>query len=353
MLNTLWKLLNPLLLYKVIPMQKKRLLWADALKGVLILLVVLGHSIQNTIGDDCYTNHMWNFIYSFHMPAFMAVSGYLSFRVKDKVGGAKLYSTIWRRFKQLVIPFVLWTVFLLLYNNSFTIESIVEYILYPDKGLWFLWVLFIINVIFVISDLLSEKTKIKQEIVMLSICVVLAITMVMFELRVFSFQFIAYYFMFYVVGYYLHKYYDRLKTDNRFLVLLLLVVWGGLAWFWQMKDVPSFLQVLPLPSSLTLYAYRFVTALLATYVLIIVSPKVLNDNKRLNLLLGKFGVVSLGIYTSHVIFIRSVVALFVNVNRSNELVIFMTFFSSSLISYVLVWMLSKWRVTSCLLLGKN
>lgn len=71
-------------------MERNRLLWADALKGVLILLVVLGHSIQNTIGDACYINHLWNIIYSFHMPAFMAISGYLSFRVKDKVGGGKM-----------------------------------------------------------------------------------------------------------------------------------------------------------------------------------------------------------------------------------------------------------------------
>ena len=333
-------------------MERNRLLWADALKGVLILLVVLGHSIQNTIGDACYTNHLWNIIYSFHMPAFMAISGYLSFRVKDKVGGAKWCSVIWRRFKQLVVPFVLWTIILLLYNNSFTLESIIDYILYPDKGLWFLWVLFVISVIFVIGDLLSEKTKVKQEIVILTICIVLAITMVMFELRVFSFQFIAYYFIFYVVGYYLHKYYDFVKSVNWVLLVILAVLWGVLAWFWQMKEVPSFLQALPLPGSLALYAYRFVAALLAIFVLFVVSPKALNDKTRLNLRLGKLGIVSLGIYTSHVIFIESIVAFYANINLNNELVILMTFISSSLISYILVWLLSKWRVTSCLLLGK-
>ena len=31
-------------------MEKKRLIWADSLKGWLIILVVLGHTIQNTIG---------------------------------------------------------------------------------------------------------------------------------------------------------------------------------------------------------------------------------------------------------------------------------------------------------------
>lgn len=68
-------------------MKSKRLIWADSLKGVLILLVVLGHAIQFTLGESCYTDHMWDLIYSFHMPAFMAVSGFLAYRV----GGGAVY----------------------------------------------------------------------------------------------------------------------------------------------------------------------------------------------------------------------------------------------------------------------
>ena len=64
-----------------------RLVWADSLKGLLMVLVVLGHAIQNTIGPQCQTNHLWNIIYSFHMPAFMAISGYLSYRTNRIVGG--------------------------------------------------------------------------------------------------------------------------------------------------------------------------------------------------------------------------------------------------------------------------
>ena len=62
-------------------MKNERLIWADSLKGWLILLVILGHAIQCTLGADCENNHVWNLIYSFHMPAFMAVSGWLAYRV--------------------------------------------------------------------------------------------------------------------------------------------------------------------------------------------------------------------------------------------------------------------------------
>lgn len=72
-------------------MEKKRLIWADSLKGLLILLVVLGHAIQITLGAECDNNHLWNLIYSFHMPAFMAISGYLAFRPSGLGGGQKCF----------------------------------------------------------------------------------------------------------------------------------------------------------------------------------------------------------------------------------------------------------------------
>ena len=65
-------------------MVKARLIWVDSLKGWLMLLVILGHAIQSALSKDCYDNHLWNLIYSFHMPAFMAVSGWLAYRANSK-----------------------------------------------------------------------------------------------------------------------------------------------------------------------------------------------------------------------------------------------------------------------------
>lgn len=62
----------------------------DAYKGILIWLVVLGHVIQYGYKQAFDNNYYINLIYSFHMPAFMFVSGFLSNSSKllsNNVGG--------------------------------------------------------------------------------------------------------------------------------------------------------------------------------------------------------------------------------------------------------------------------
>ena len=65
---------------------KQRLVWSDSLKGLLMLLVMMGHAIQYTLGNtECEKNHVWNYIYSFHMPAFMEISGYLGYWLRGPI----------------------------------------------------------------------------------------------------------------------------------------------------------------------------------------------------------------------------------------------------------------------------
>ncbi len=333
-------------------MNNIRLAWADSLKGWLIILVVLGHAIQNTIGDDCDNNHLWNLIYSFHMPAFMAISGFLAYRQNTQRGEQYFISVLNRRFRQLVIPFVLWTLLLLLIGGNLSLNNIGVYLLYPDKGLWFLWVLFFITVFFNFGNWLSERIHIKQVAVITAFCLLFAGSMVLFEIRVLGFQFIAYYFIIYSLGYFLHKYYDKVITQNTFVLLLLVISWGVLAWFWKMHELPSWLQFIPLPSSLLQYSYRFITAALALYILLAVSPSFLNSTSRLNAPFINLGSVSLGIYTVHFIIIGRVVLMCRNWVDDDTLIIILSFLVALLVSWLIVWMLNKRKNTAKWFLGK-
>ena len=178
-------------------MEKQRLIWADSLKGWLMVLVVLGHAIQCVLPEECNYNHLWNIIYSFHMPAFMAVSGWFAYKSATRIGDSRNLSAIYRRFKQLIIPFVLWTILSMIISCNVTISALIKVIVYPDNSFWFLWVLFCINVLFLIGRKIASLINVEELIINSITCILLLVLMVMLEIRVFGFQFLAYYFIFY------------------------------------------------------------------------------------------------------------------------------------------------------------
>ena len=77
---------------QVIVSKKERLHWLDYSKTIGMYLVVLGHVKDNTL-------LLKGIIYSFHMPLFFFLSGFLH---KLRIGGGKFCVSL---VKQLVIPF--------------------------------------------------------------------------------------------------------------------------------------------------------------------------------------------------------------------------------------------------------
>ena len=66
--------------------QSSRLLWIDNLRACLIFLVVIGHVIQFShphYGDTL----LFQYIYSFHMPLFVFISGFVSGVYVKRGGG--------------------------------------------------------------------------------------------------------------------------------------------------------------------------------------------------------------------------------------------------------------------------
>lgn len=114
----------------------------DELKGMTALLVVVGHIIQYIIcsGQGYWENRVFCFIYSFHMPLFMFISGYSSYRAKGHS-----VQWLWKRVVNLFVPFVIWSLFLniCIRGRSVTAigEVLAEIFRTPDKGYWFFLVL--------------------------------------------------------------------------------------------------------------------------------------------------------------------------------------------------------------------
>ena len=130
-------------------MNDKRLMWADALRGLLILMVVLGHSLQH--GD--YENRVtWNIIYSFHMAAFFVISGYVGYKKEYMI------LSLWGKVRQLLLPFVTWTIVESFIRGN-GISGLFNAIQKPDISYWFVFVLFVILLLFISIVTTCQKIK--------------------------------------------------------------------------------------------------------------------------------------------------------------------------------------------------
>ena len=82
---------------------KGRIAYLDFLKFFAITSVLLGHSVEQTTGNDFWDNPIWAFIYTYHMPLFMLICGYF-FGSSLKLSFLELAK---KKFMQLVIPSVM------------------------------------------------------------------------------------------------------------------------------------------------------------------------------------------------------------------------------------------------------
>lgn len=134
----------------------RRIQWIDILKCVGIFLVVLGHTIKN---NDFY---LW--IYSFHMPLFFFISGYLS-EPKDKIVDYKFFFL--NKFRSLFLPFLFFRILLIIY--WLVVE---QYFRQLDLGpIWFLIVLFWVEIL--IAPVLLRWNDILHSVLIVFICVIL------------------------------------------------------------------------------------------------------------------------------------------------------------------------------------
>ena len=186
-----------------------RLTYIDIIKGLAILLVVLGHAIQ-AINDDFDSSLLFRYIYSFHMPLFMAVSGFLSYKPAHR-------QSIYKRFYQLMIPFFCWMIVnhLLMHFTLPSFDDITNVVKYPDRGLWYLWALFFISLIYYILNVASSAIKIQQEILILLLIPTLSAFVVLLDLKLFGINFISWYIIFYTIGYYMRKYDSKVSRIDR------------------------------------------------------------------------------------------------------------------------------------------
>lgn len=146
----------------------KRELWIDVVKGIAILAVVLQHSLQRTIhyfdANNNFALSVANlFVNSVNMQWFFVISGLIYF-LKRETYLANPKQFIKTRFYDLMIPYLIFGPLIWLgkfilsayVKNNVEIDDLIGMFVTPIAFLWFIYVLFFVEVIIYMIDKLVK-----------------------------------------------------------------------------------------------------------------------------------------------------------------------------------------------------
>lgn len=143
----------------------KRTDWVDRAKGMGILLVVLGHAcVPSLVSISQVLEKIYLFIYTFHMPVFMYLSGYTFFHFSKK---QSFVNFAIKKFKSLICPYAIYVLAMYLFfwcislvpvlnnmigvNGPFSFPNMLKDIVFCegalDKHLWYIYLLFFISMV--------------------------------------------------------------------------------------------------------------------------------------------------------------------------------------------------------------
>ncbi|MEE3325234.1 MAG: acyltransferase family protein [Methanosphaera sp.] len=132
---------------------QKRNLEIDIIRGIAMIFVLWGHSIQYCcVGYfDFFENFVFRFIYSFHMPLFIFISGYAFYWSCQK---RYLRTILIKVIKGLGSSIIIWNTIQWIFSvildlrkgNTLSIIGYVKWWISSLYGLWFLWSILIFSI---------------------------------------------------------------------------------------------------------------------------------------------------------------------------------------------------------------
>lgn len=348
-------------------MSHTRSIYFDVVKGLAISLMVLGHCIDQANGwewvvSGASSHHwLWRLIASFHMPLFMAVSGYFYSRSLEH---NSIGTVIRQRALSLLIPSTLWSMLFIgicygvhhLCYGGVTTAQTHAYLHRPIPALWFLWALFFSCVVVAIVRRWANDSPWVHGALIIA---TLFVPNVFFFPEIFSVH------SYFVLAYYLGQHRAAVATllqRNTFRRALLGTACIVYALLYIGMDEATTVYV----SKFSLWGkygawemlwrdgYRLVLGLSGTVVALFLTvelQKVLRWCK-LEHLVAYTGTVSLGIYGLNNILCMGPRLLLIDVSPSLPRV-FAVFAAMMLVSVGIMWGLSRYTFTRMWLLGKR
>lgn len=334
--------------------QEKRDTSIDSLRGLAILLVVFGHSLQYS-NTDFDNNILFRIIYSFHMPLFMFISGYVTFFGQDKiVPGFK------KRAALLLFPFFSWAIV------TFFINSIKENQLSwhqagifftnlaksPDNnGLWFLWVIFLISGIVV----LLKMCRIKIETGLVVLWLLLNIFLLKRQdINILGVGLLKYYLLYFLLGFLFCKTRNQYKKIYTILLYVCCVIFPLSVAYWHRTSPPFFISELNLSNrstDITWLVYKYFCGITGTGVAFVVISWLNKLVPSVSEKLMKTGLITLEIYAIHFYFLPIMLAAFTVPEYS--LRVFLVFSFTFLSSILAIIIMKKSTLISLVFFGQT
>jgi fucose 4-O-acetylase-like acetyltransferase len=276
----------------------------DALKGLLMICLVLVHSIQTT--DPNHDNNLLYLItYPFLMPLFMLLSGF----IVSKQLNSTLLNYLKKSTVRLLVPFIVWYFISYVFVRFQTDISLSAYLFdlmkSPANGLWFLCVLFWSRLLlFAALKIARYKNWLRWENYFVVVAILLS--------RISSTEFLGFteikaYFVYYAAGFFICKYLDVLIDKRRIIYALSVVVFPILIFSWRREQFPTFypilLQVVNDKSiaRLIVSIYKYVVAISGMALSSFILERI--HQTRFYFFLCWVGTMSLDIYVCHQYFI--------------------------------------------------
>lgn len=271
-----------------------RIVWIDYLKAFACFLVIFGHLIQSLTkaGIDPIpgiTNFINHFIYYFHMPLFMGISGYLYIKTKKEFTWKKYKEFEVKKIINLLVPYItFYLIFMLLnvmfasnVNSSKGIKELLGIFNNPIPPYWYLYAL---TSIFIIVPLLEKVFKNNTNMVLSFFFIIKAIS-IFWTPKIYILSSI----MCWGLYFYFGSLFDKINFDKKALSMLFLLGY----------TILSFV-VFKYTDSINSYLYKFINIILA--VLGIVIFVILFKKMKSNKVLDTFKNYTFEIFLTHTIF---------------------------------------------------
>ena len=224
-----------------------RELWIDYIKVFACVLVVIGHLLQGLNKANIQWNknlyeYLNTFIYIFHMPLFMCLSGYL-YNKSSKIKSINEYlDLIKKKFINLGVPFFIFYVFYVILNMIFSsnvnsqkgISDILNMLSNPIPPYWFLYALFFI---FLFVPLFEKIFKNNRAIIML-IFSVLHIINFYIKTNIYAIDIVMEYAIYFYLGVILNNIINlSFELKNIIIMLVVFVFLANLYCYYKLNNV--------------------------------------------------------------------------------------------------------------------